>query len=62
MYKRQMTLQRVVCILALIASALLFVYSLGLMTDLYDALYSTMMNPKTSIAVDIFNLLSCESG
>ncbi len=46
MYKRQMTLQRVVCILALIASALLFVYSLGLMTDLYDALYSTMMNPN----------------
>ena len=46
MYKRQMAFQRVACILAVIASAILFVYSLGLMTDLYDALYSTMMNPN----------------
>ena len=36
MYKKQMTLQRIVCFLLLIASALVFVYSLGLMTDLYD--------------------------
>ena len=36
MYKKQMTLQRIVCYLQLIASALVFVYSLGLMTDLYD--------------------------
>lgn len=36
MYKKQMTLQRIVCYLQLIASALVFVYSLGLITDLYD--------------------------
>ena len=36
MYKKQMTLQRMVCYLVLIASALVFVYSLGLMTDLYE--------------------------
>ena len=36
MYKKQMTLQRIVCYLLLAASALVFVYSLGLMTDLYD--------------------------
>ena len=36
MYKKQMTLQRIVCFALLIAAALVFVYSLGLMTDLYD--------------------------
>lgn len=36
MYKKQMTLQRIVCYLGLVAAALVFVYSLGLMTDLYD--------------------------
>ncbi len=36
MYKKQMILQRFVCYALLIASALVFVYSLGLMTDLYD--------------------------
>ena len=36
MYKKQMILQRIVCYLQLIASALVFIYSLGLLTDLYD--------------------------
>lgn len=36
MYKKQMTLQRIVCFAALAAGALVFLYSLGLMTDLYD--------------------------
>ena len=36
MYKKQMILQRIVCYIVLIASALVFIYSLGLMTDLYD--------------------------
>ena len=39
MYKKQMTLQRITCYLTLAASALVFIYSLGIMTDLYDALY-----------------------
>lgn len=42
MYKKQMTFQRIVCFALLISAALVFIYSLGLMTDLYDALYSTM--------------------
>jgi len=46
MYKKQMTLQKIVCLLAIIASALVFIYSLGIMTDLYDSLYDTMRNPK----------------
>ena len=39
MYKKQMTLQRITCYLVLAASALVFIYSLGIMTDLYDVLY-----------------------
>lgn len=45
MYKKQMNLQKIVCLLAMVASVLVFIYSLGIMTDLYDCLYSTMRNP-----------------
>jgi len=38
MYKKQMTIQRIVCLLAVIAGALVFVYSLGFSTDLSDTL------------------------
>ena len=46
MYKKQVKLQRIFCLMAIIASALVFAYSLGLVTDLYDSLYTTMYNPK----------------
>lgn len=46
MFKKQLTLQKIVCLLALVASALVFIYSLGIMTDLYDCLYSTMRDPN----------------
>ena len=36
MYKKQMILQRIVCVIVLIAAALVFVYSLGLLTDMYE--------------------------
>lgn len=39
MYKKQMTLQRITSFLLLAAAVLVFVYSLGIMTDLYDSLY-----------------------
>ena len=42
MYKKQMTLQRILCFLSVFSSALVFVYSLGIMTDLYDMLYKMM--------------------
>ena len=45
MYSKQMTFQKIVCVLVLIASALVFVYSLGISTDLYDALYKTILYP-----------------
>ena len=42
MYKKQLTAQKYLCLAAIIASAVLFVYSLGIMTDLYECLYTTM--------------------
>ena len=39
MYKKQMTLQRITSFILLAAAVLVFVYSLGIMTDLYDSLY-----------------------
>jgi len=40
MYKKQMILQRIVCYALLIAAAAVFVYSLGMVTDLYDSLFN----------------------
>ncbi|MBO7338923.1 MAG: hypothetical protein J6U66_02525 [Lachnospiraceae bacterium] len=42
MYKKQMVFQKVLCLLTLISSGVVFFYSLGIMTDLFDSLYSTM--------------------
>lgn len=39
MYKKQLTWQRIVCLAAVAVSALVFIYALGIMTDLYDGLY-----------------------
>ena len=46
MYKKQLVFQNKICMFALIAAAITFVYSLGMITDIYDTLYSTMMNPN----------------
>ena len=46
MYKKQMTAQRVICLMSIVASVIVFLYALGLMTDLYDSLYPTMMDPS----------------
>ena len=42
MYKKQLKIQKVVCLLALVVAVILFLYALGIMTDLYDSLYSTL--------------------
>ncbi len=39
MYKKQMKFQKIVCLVVLVSCALVFAYSLGLMTDIYDSLY-----------------------
>lgn len=46
MYKKQLVFQKYACLLAVIAAAVSFVYSLGMITDIYDTLYATMMNPN----------------
>lgn len=46
MYKKQLRFQKAACLLAVIAAAVQFVYSLGIITDIYDSLYSTMRNPN----------------
>ena len=42
MYKKQMLLQKILCILTVIVGGIAFLYSLGVMTDLYDTLFTTM--------------------
>ncbi|MBQ9324946.1 MAG: hypothetical protein IJ246_04160 [Clostridia bacterium] len=44
MYKKQMAMQRILCVALLIVCAGVFLYALGIMTDLYDALYTTIRN------------------
>lgn len=39
MYKKQLRFQKIICMLCLIAAAVTFVYSLGILTDIYDGLY-----------------------
>lgn len=39
MYKKQMTWQKILCFAALVACGLVFLYSLGMSTDLYDGLF-----------------------
>lgn len=53
MYKKQIKCQKLLCILAIVACAVTFLYALGLMTDLYDALYSTMRNPYDLTETDV---------
>ena len=53
MYKKQLTVQKILCLAAIIASAVVFLYALGIMTDLYDALYDTMRNPRNVFQTDV---------
>ena len=46
MYKRQVKLQKVLCLAFLAVCALIFVYSLGILTDLYESLYTTIRSTK----------------
>lgn len=42
MFKSQMKYQKILCFAALVLAAVLFVYALGFITDLYDLLYFTL--------------------
>lgn len=53
MYRKQLTWQKILCFAALVVSAIVFLYALGLMTDLYDSLYSTMPYPDDPDVTDV---------
>jgi len=53
MYKKQLKLQNIICLLAIASSVVVFLYALGIMTDLYDTLYSTMRNPNNLLQTDV---------
>ena len=53
MYRKQLTWQKILCFAALAVSAIVFLYALGLMTDLYDSLYSTMPYPDDPDVTDV---------
>ncbi len=53
MFKKQIVVQKFVCLFALFSAVVVFIYSLGIMTDLYDSLYSTMMNPADLTQTDV---------
>ena len=46
MYTKQLVFQKFACMFAVVAAAVSFVYSLGIITDIYDSLYRTMMDPN----------------
>ena len=53
MYKKQMKLQRIACFLCIAAGALVFLYVLGMMTDLYDMLYTMVPVPDDPSSVKV---------
>ena len=53
MYRKQLTWQKILCFAAIAVSAIVFLYALGLMTDLYDSLYSTMPYPDDPDVTDV---------
>lgn len=42
MYKKQLRFQKIICLVAIILAAVYFIYALGIITDIHDALKSTM--------------------
>ena len=48
MYKKEMVLQKVACFLVLISSVVVFLYSLGILTDLYESFYYTIRDPQNA--------------
>lgn len=46
MYKKQLKIQKFICLLCIVAAVITFVYALGMVTDIHDALIKTMSNPK----------------
>lgn len=56
MYKKQLIFQKIICFAALIISALVFVYSVGIMTDLYETLGAFVIKPSALNSDDPFDV------
>lgn len=56
MYKKQLKFQRIICVVMLIVLALVFIYSLGIMTDLYQTLNPFVIEPSALNSNDPFDL------
>ncbi len=52
-YKKQLSFQKIICYLAIVAAALWFVYSLGMITDIYEALSPTVRDPNKPEKVSV---------
>lgn len=48
-----MSFQRIICLLSIVASVIVFLYSLGIMTDLYDTLYTMVPYPDDPSSVRV---------
>ncbi len=48
-----MSFQRIICLLSIVASVIVFLYSLGIMTDLYDTLYTMVPYPDDPTSVRV---------
>ena len=46
MYTKPLKIQKLICLLCIIAAAVTFIYALGMITDIHDALIGTMRNPQ----------------
>lgn len=46
MYKKQLRFQKIVCLMAIVIAALYFIYSLGMITDIHDAMREYISDPK----------------
>lgn len=42
MYKKQLIAQKIICLAALIMCAVVFIYALGMMTDIFDSIYPSI--------------------
>lgn len=53
MYKKQLRFQKFGCLFSLITAAMSFLYSLGIVTDIYDSLYFSMWSDTDPSKTDI---------
>ncbi|MBO4415406.1 MAG: hypothetical protein J5824_05425 [Lachnospiraceae bacterium] len=46
MYRKQMLMQKIICFIMLASSVVVFAYSLGIMSDLYESFYYSIRSTE----------------